>query len=249
MKKKSFLEFNNYKQNKRFNAFNVINAMLFIAILSLFIFSMCFCIRDMVEGKTDRDYTIFLIMHLLVIVIIFLPLLAKKILRIQIPYFATSLFYFFLFLTSYLGTFRNLYQIIPFWDNIVHFISGILFGFLAVFFLNIVYKKQQKSNALFVFLFVFAFALSIGVIWEIYEFTCDCLLGLNLQRYLDPNGIAYIGHDAVVDTMLDLVMDFGGALFIGIVCSIWSHFDKNFISYFTIKKTKKKKKEISQIEE
>ncbi len=203
----------------------------------------------MLEGKTDRDYTLFLIMHISVIIIIFLPLLAKKIFKIQIPYFATSLFYFFLFLTSYLGTFRNLYQVIPYWDNIVHFVSGILLGFLAMFFLNFVYKKQQKSNAFFVFIFVFSFAIAIGTIWEIYEFTCDSLFGLNLQRYLNPQGVAYVGHDAVVDTMIDIIMSCCGALLIGIVCSIWSHFDKNFISYFTIKKTKKKKEDISQIEE
>ena len=246
--KKSFLENKTYNQNSKFNAFNVINMMLFIAVLSLFIISLVFCIKSLVVGKTDKNYTIFLIMHILAIIIIFLPYLIKKIFKLHIPYFATSLYYFFLFLTSYLGTFMNLYQIVPFWDNIVHFASGIMLGFVAVFFLNLVYKKQQKPNAFFVFVFVLVFALALGAMWEIYEFTCDCLLDINLQRYIDPNGIAYTGHDAVVDTMIDIVMDFGGALLSAITCSVCSHKYPDFIYHFKITKVKTKQK-ISQIEE
>ena len=246
--KKSFLENKNYHQNSKFNAFNVINMMLFIAVLTLFVISLIFCIKNLVVGKTDKNYTIYLIMHILAIIIIFLPLLFKKLLKLHIPYFATSLYYLFLFLTSYLGTFMNLYQILPFWDNVVHFTSGVMLGFVAMFFVNVIYKNKQKQNAFFVFIFVLVFALALGAMWEIFEYTCDSLLDINLQRYIDPNGMAYVGHSAVVDTMTDIIMDFLGALLSGVICAICSYKYESFVSYFKITKVKSKQK-ISQIEE
>ena len=246
--KKSFLENKNYHQNNKFNAFNVIDMMLFIAVLSLFIISLGFCIKSLIVGKTDKNYTIFLIMHILAIIIILLPYIAKKIFKLHIPYFATSLYYLFLFLTSYLGTFMNLYQIVPVWDSIVHFTSGVMLGFVAMFFVNVVYKKQQKQNAIFVFVFVLVFALALGAMWEIFEFTCDSLLDINLQRYISPDGMAYVGQSAVVDTMLDIIMDFLGALISAFVCAICSHKNSNFVNCFKVTKIKSKQK-ISQIEE
>ena len=82
VKKRSFLEKKSAKENKRFDAFNVINMMMFIALITLFVISLCFCVNNMTAGKTDKNYTIFLIMHILAIVIACLPFLAKKIFKI-----------------------------------------------------------------------------------------------------------------------------------------------------------------------
>ena len=58
--------------------------------------------------------------------------------------------------------------------------------------------RETKSWALG--LIAFCFALSIGALWEIFEFTMDQVFGLNMQK------------SGLVDTMWDLIVDMGGAL-------------------------------------
>jgi uncharacterized membrane protein YjdF len=81
------------------------------------------------------------------------------------------------------------------------------FGFIVVSALNRQSSVSVKLSPLFDSAFAFCFALSAGAIWEIYEFTFDGLLGLNMQKFLLENGEALVGRAAVVDTMKDLITD------------------------------------------
>jgi uncharacterized membrane protein YjdF len=60
----------------------------------------------------------------------------------------------------------------------------------------------------FVAFFAFCFALSVGTIWEMFEFAMDQLFGMNMQKPMlgDPSGLT--------DTMFDLIVDALGALFV-----------------------------------
>jgi uncharacterized membrane protein YjdF len=62
----------------------------------------------------------------------------------------------------------------------------------------------------FVAFFSFCFALSIGAIWELFEFAMDQLFGMTMQKPTlgDPSGLT--------DTMLDLLVDALGALFVAV---------------------------------
>ncbi len=244
----SFLE--KKEQQRKFDAFNVINLMLFVGVLVMFIISLGFCIRNMVMSSNKTDYLVPLTQRILAIIIAFIPLFLKKIFKISFPKLATSVFYLFLFLSIYLGTFIGLYTKTEVWDMIIHFLSGVVFGFFAMFLINLfMYKNKQKTNPYFVFIFVFCFALSIGACWEIYEFTFDSLLGLNMQGFATQGGLNYIGQKALLDTMLDIVFDFFGAVVSAIICGVCAYKYKNFVSKFQITKIKKEQENISQIEE
>ena len=64
----------------------------------------------------------------------------------------------------------------------------------------------------FVAMFSFCFAVSIGAVWEIYEFSFDGLLGLNMQKFLLADGTPLVGRAALTDTMKDIIVDTIGAL-------------------------------------
>ena len=49
-------------------------------------------------------------------------------------------------------------------------------------------------------IFSFAFAVAVGALWEIFEFSMDSILGLNMQK------------SGLVDTMWDLIVDTIGAV-------------------------------------
>ena len=76
---------------------------------------------------------------------------------------------------------------------------GAIVLFLFVFFLFEGDRYAAPPWALG--LIAFCFALSIGALWEIFEFTMDQLFGLNMQK------------SGLIDTMWDLIVDTGGALF------------------------------------
>ncbi|WP_426068305.1 hypothetical protein, partial [Escherichia coli] len=76
-------------------------------------------------------------------------------------------------------------SIISFWDKILHFVSPMLLtavGYGIAAFLLKKTKYADVSPWLFL-LFGFAFAGLCGVFWEFWEFICDSLGNMNLQRY------------------------------------------------------------------
>lgn len=81
-------------------------------------------------------------------------------------------------------------------------------GFFALYFLNHEKNIDMYLSPVFIALFAFAFALCIGALWEIYEFSMDSILGLNMQK----NGL--------VDTMWDLIADSLG----GLIAATFSYF-------------------------
>ena len=73
-------------------------------------------------------------------------------------------------------------------------------------------------------LFAFCFAVTIGVFWEIYEFTFDGVLQLNMQKFMLENGDKLVGRSALADTMKDLIVDCLGAFIV------------SFMGYISLKK-------------
>ena len=72
--------------------------------------------------------------------------------------------------------------------------------FLLVYILNREKGVAFELSPIFVAIFSLCFAVSIGVIWEIIEFTIDTVFKLNMQK------------SGLVDTMWDLIIDFLAAL-------------------------------------
>lgn len=88
----------------------------------------------------------------------------------------------FLIFASSLGSCVNLYRHVGFYDLFVHYLSGILLfegGRIIVEFLN--KKRNFPDDRLSVGLFSLFFSCSCAAFWEIYEFTCDCLINADMQ--------------------------------------------------------------------
>ena len=78
--------------------------------------------------------------------------------------------------------------------------------------------------------------LHLGVVWEIYEFTFDGLLGLNMQKFALEGGADLIGRAALVDTMKDLIVDCLGALIMSIIGYISLIYKKGWVEKLQLKK-------------
>lgn len=144
-----------------------------------------------------------------------------------------------------LGETFTLYYQIHWRDTFLHFSSGILFAFVGSYLLAAIFKNSQiqYKNA-FLIVGGCLICLSIGFLWELFEFSMDSLFGLNMQKaipeiegifnggntfeelmgsseliadfYKSPEGYRY----ALMDTMQDLTVCFLGVLLFGLISSI-----------------------------
>jgi uncharacterized membrane protein YjdF len=142
-----------------------------------------------------------------------LPMLIFRRWEIFIPPELELLTIAFIFAALFLGETRGYYGRFWWWDIALHTTSGMLlgiFGFLLVYVLNGIPRLDLHMRPGFVAFFAFCFALAVGVLWEIFEFAMDTLLGLNMQKPFlgDPSGLT--------DTMWDLIVDALGALAIAV---------------------------------
>lgn len=136
------------------------------------------------------------------------PFLLGSRMPVQIPAEFQILAVIFVFAALFLGEVRSFYARIWWWDIALHTSSGLLLGivgFLLIYVLNENERVDVHMTPRFVALFAFLFAVSVGAIWEIFEFSMDRLFGMTMQKPMfdDPSGLT--------DTMWDLVVDTVGA--------------------------------------
>lgn len=192
-----------------------------------------------IEGlRVKADYVLMLSQCILGIIGFFLPNIISKKTKIVIPSNMYIAYILFLYGAVFLGEVRNYYYKVPHWDIILHTFSGVMFGALGFSFVNILNKYEKvhvKLSPLFVSLFAFTFAVALGVIWEIYEFTFDGLLGLNMQKFALENGTQLVGRTALADTMEDLIVDCIGAFTMSVIGYISLKYKKGWVEKLLIK--------------
>ncbi|MBV7390091.1 MULTISPECIES: hypothetical protein [Enterococcus] len=171
-----------------------------------------------ISKYSTKQGIIFLIECLAGIVLIFLPEIANKLLKIVIPDKIVYFYWFFLIISVFLGTSLHMISIISFWDKILHAVSPMVLTALGYGLIGILMKNASinKTSPWLFLLFGFAFAGTCGVFWEFWEFLCDTVANMNLQRYATSGGTLLVGRAALMDTMGDLLTNTIGALIMGI---------------------------------
>jgi uncharacterized membrane protein YjdF len=184
-------------------------------IRALLIFSI---VRDLLIKNYDGLFIV-----TVTLILTFYPNILERRFRVYLPSSIQVLITLFIFAAQYLGEIKNFYERFWWWDILLHTTSGFvlgIIGFMFVYLLNKNYTKNVILSPIFIALFAFCFAVMIGVIWEVYEFSMDRLVGLNMQKFRYP------GQDGLTDTMIDLIVDSLGALVVSI------------LGYFNIKENK-----------
>lgn len=188
--------------------------------------------------RIKSDYVLMLSQCILGVVAMLLPGMLEHKLKIEIPSNMLILYTIFLYSAIYLGEVKSFYYNVPNWDNILHTFSGAMIGALGFSIVTLLNKTEEvpmNLSPLFVALFSFCFAVTLGVVWEFYEFTFDGLLGLNMQKFALEDGTQLIGRDALTDTMIDLFVDAVGALIISIIGYISLKYNKGWIEKLQVR--------------
>ncbi|MBO7526731.1 MAG: hypothetical protein J6T74_02390 [Clostridia bacterium] len=236
------------REDRKYHIRDYLNIVVFYCVFISFFVASIMGIVGVANGSIEPKKLVF---RLLLTFIVCLPYLLKKIFRFKISTLATSLIYFYIFLAGFLGVVLEFYSKLEWWDIIIHFLMGLLLAVFSIYILNAtVYKKDtSKHNMVFTCLFMIMFALSVGAIWEMGEYLIDGIFDSGFQRYVTYGGLYYVGRLALTDTMVDLIMDFAGAIAgTSTVMLIWTYYSQ-FLKTFKIKKLKKSEQEIECIEE
>jgi hypothetical protein len=156
---------------------------------------------------------------LLLIATILPPFLEKKA-RINIPDFMEIIFVVMCICHFILGEIGSFYIRFKWWDSMLHTLSGSMIAILAYSLVGSLNLEDNRMTIvpLFVSIFAVCFSITIGVLWEIVEFSADHFFGTNMQRYANSNTLEpFVGRTALKDTMKDLILDFLGAIFISVI--------------------------------
>ncbi len=170
--------------------------------------------KSTVGYRSPADYTLMLVQCLLGAIVINLPHFLHRYLKIEIPTALNITFIVFLYCAIFLGEVREFYYKVPHWDKWLHGFSAIMAGSFGFIIIDMMNKSNSgiKLSPLFTALFAFYFAITIGVLWEIYEYTFDGLLGLNMQKFALEDGSKLVGRSALSDTMSDIIIDCCGSV-------------------------------------
>lgn len=197
-----------------------------------------FFITPATDTFMKHEYAVLSVEVPLGILLLLVPLFIRRYLKIKLPRPILLYYWFFLWLSVFLGTGFRLIAHISFWDKILHTASPILLTALGYSILATLLKKFSISQMnLWIFLiFGFSFAMMCGVLWEFWEFFCDTFLGMNLQRFATLEGTPYVGQEALLDTMGDLFTNTLGALIMGAYSYFAAKKDTHYFISFQVEK-------------
>lgn len=193
------------------------------------------------QPTTTVNALVFCILQYVVILaILTLPIVLRRRFMIQIPLMITVVCGLFGFVAMVMGDGLNFYGKYSWWDSVLHLFSGSVLAFVGLWIITIIFAKQDQlvlSNKFFLSLYVLIFGLSCGAVWEVCEYAYDAFCGTNTQQFMatttasitTAEDIPLCGHDALRDTMTDLIFDLVGSLFMSVY--IFFRYDKLIAMY------------------
>ena len=169
----------------------------------------------------------------LALILLGLPSIIEKQLAIDIPPLMEGIIYCFIYAAEILGEINSFYTIIPGWDTMLHTINGFLVaavGFCLVDLFNRSERFTFRLSPLFLALVAFCFSMTVGVLWEFFEFTCDQVMHTDMQKdyvvheinsvSLNPDGLntpIHVPIESVIVNGEDWTEEIDGYLDIGLI--------------------------------
>ncbi len=120
----------------------------------------------------------------LTLLLLFLPALCELLLSIRLGSYFKITAYLFIFSAGMLGEMADFYGRIPFFDDLLHVISGFLFAALGVAVATICAGRAEEGTlpALLTASFSVCFSVGVGVLWELFEYAADRILHTDMQK-------------------------------------------------------------------
>ncbi len=161
----------------------------------LFIITSCISIYFGIKYVIDTNLTKFL-MSASIIPIMLLPYFLNKKLTHKLNDDLILVYFLFVISSIVLGSICDFYKMIPYFDKVLHFTTGVLSSLVA---LNILknFNVKDKYGISFNLIFMASITCMLSIFWEIFEYISDFIFSGNAQRVLETG---------INDTMLDMII-------------------------------------------
>lgn len=136
-------------------------------------------VRSIIRGQYENA-----MLCILSLLLFFVPAFLEKSLQIDIPALFEIIIYLFIFAAEILGEINHYYVLIPGWDTILHTLNGFLCAAIGFSMLELLNNnsKNIKLSPFYLSLVAFCFSMTIGVLWEFFEFGMDYFFLLDMQK-------------------------------------------------------------------
>ena len=138
---------------------------------------------------------------ILTLLLLIVPSFVQVTFKIELPTTLEIIVLFFIFAAEILGEINEFYLLFPFWDTVLHTLNGFLaaaIGFSLVDLLNRDKRTVFNLSPLFAAIVAFCFSMTIGVVWEFFEFGMDQIVGYDMQK------------DTIIHTIRSVTLDPAG---------------------------------------
>lgn len=169
---------------------------------------------------------------ILTLFLMVLPSIVQVTFKVEFPSVLEIIILLFIFAAEILGEIQAFYIQFPYWDTILHTLSGFLCAALGLSMVEVLNRDERLKFQLspaFIAIVAFCFSMTIGVCWEFFEFGMDTWFGLDMQKdtvinsitstHLDPT---HSNSRIAVDNIGEVVINgeelgAGGYLDIGLI--------------------------------
>lgn len=148
---------------------------------------------------------------ILTLILFMLPAFIERKLHIHFPDTMEVVILLFIYAAEILGEIHSMYIRVPLWDTMLHIVNGFLvaaIGFCLVDLLNHHDKFTFRLSPAYLAIVAFCFSMTIGVLWEFFEFGMDYCFKMDMQKdtavtrissvTFDPEGL---NHPVVIDNI------------------------------------------------
>ena len=163
-------------------------------------------IRKAYKESDKKSFTVYIVLRLLVILtlirqtmlrewenvfvcllslILFLaPFFVEKKFKITIPSTLEIIILCFIFSAEILGEINSFYVKVPHFDTLLHTLNGFLCAGVGFSLIDLLNENSKAINLspLFLTIVAFCFSMTIGVLWEFFEYSADRIFGLDMQK-------------------------------------------------------------------
>lgn len=137
---------------------------------------------------------------ILTLALTFVPIVFEKQMAVELPIAFSAMIVVFLFASLFMGEIGGFYERYWWWDMVLHSGSAIGFGLIGYVLVFMLFEGDRfAAPPIVLAVLSFCIAITIGTIWEVFEFAMDQIFGMNMQK------------SGIVDTMWDIIVNIIGA--------------------------------------
>ncbi|MDO4748076.1 MAG: hypothetical protein Q4A12_02750 [Eubacteriales bacterium] len=146
-------------------------------------------------------------MCVLTLLLFNIPMLVEKYLHVDLPIVLESIILFFIFASTICGEIASFYTKISWWDTMLHTSNGFLMAAIGFAMIDIINRSPRfhiSLSPMFVAFVAFCFSMTVGVLWEFFEFAMDYWFLQDMQndRFVDVISSVSLNEQGLNDAVL-----------------------------------------------